>query len=396
MLISVFVFTLTFAAQASLAQTVSQTAKMNQLQQRLRTLEKQQKEMQKWYANFYLLGKNRIKPFFNEKISLGGYFESRVAHISGTDMETQTSANNNTFGLNLSIEFDETARFVAQTLTVAGVPLVNFHNNPNLTPSKRQFSGFVFGQILAQGYLEYSAKDSFNIQSGLGYVPFGIAYQQREPVLFLKRGGPQMIVNDDGTGSSLASPLWMGLHIHGLLPFEKMKAGYNLYTVPPTTNVAMIGVGGRFWWSISESLKTGLSFQYGERIYGSYLSRGFDFDIRQKNFGLLGEYAVRVSTAFDADSESYYLEPHYRFLDNKWLVFLDVQYLKLPLRIDAATQIADPIEKRFYGGGVNWLPLSTIRVRLNYLKHDYINETDSIQGQKRDYDVVESSVAIAF
>ncbi len=391
LIIAVTIFSLTFIAQASLA-----SEKIAELQQRLHDLEMQQKEIEDWYTNFYLLGKDRVGSFLDNKIFLGGYFETSISNISGPDMQTQTSSNNQALGISVTAELNENIRLVTQTLTAGGIPLRNQHNNPNLTPSHREYSGYVFGSLLAQGYLEYRPGNFFNLQAGLGYIPFGIAYQQREPVLFKKRGGPQMLLNDDGTGVGISSALWMGLHIYGFLPFEKKSMGYNLYTVPPASKVNMIGAGGRLWWAVSENLKTGVSFQYGEKVQSSYLSQGVDIDFKHSNYGFLSEYAVVDYSGNDLSAKSYYFEPYYKLFEGRWVVFVNIEYIKLPTRVDAATQTPEPIEKRFYGAGVNWLPLPTTRLRLNYLKHDYIKETDSIDGQKRDYAQVELSMAVAF
>lgn len=391
LIIAVTIFSLTFIAQASLA-----AEKTDELQQRLHDLEIQQKEMEDWYTNFYLLGNGRVSSFSDNKIFLGGYFETSISNISGPDMQTQTSSKNQALGISVTAEFNENIRLVTQTLTAGGISLRNQHNNPNLAPPHREYSGFVFGSLLAQGYLEYRPSDFFNLQAGLGYIPFGIAFQQREPVLFTKRGGPQMLLNNDGTGLGIASALWMGLHVYGLFPFEKKSIGYNLYTVPPASKVDMIGGGGRLWWVANEKLKTGVSFQYGKRVQNSYLSQGVDVDFKHGNYGFLSEYAIVDYSGTHLKAKSYYFEPYYKLFEGRWIVFVNLEYIKLPTRVDAATQTPEPIEKQFYGAGINWLPLPTIRLRLNYLKHDYIKETDSINGQKRDYAQVELSMAIAF
>jgi len=393
--IAVIIF-LTFFAQASLAEIAMPKAKMDNLQERLKNLEEQQKQMEAWYTNYYLLGKGRISPFLNNKINVGGYFETGVSRLSGPDMQTQTASNNAAFGLNLTAEYSEKIRFVVQTLTAMATPLFNQHNNPNLTPSKRQYSGLVFGSLVAQGYLEYRPSEYFNIQSGVGYIPFGIAFQQREPVLFHKRGGPQMLVNDDGTGVGIAAALWSGLHFYGQFPLVKANTGYNFYTFTPASNVSTLGIGGRLWWLVNEYIKTGVSFQSGKKRQTSYLSQGLDVEFTYNNFGLISEYAISENSNNHLAVETYYIEPYYKFSEDHWLVYVNIEYLKSPLKIDSATQIADPIEKRYYGTGINWLPLPTVRFRLGYLKHDYIKEADSINGQKRDYTQVEFSTAIAF
>lgn len=397
LVVLVIIFLMNTVSQVSWAQTAVQKTKIEELQKRLRTLEKQQQEIEDWHNNFYLLGKARVQPFFNEKMSLGGYFESGLISVYGPDTVKQTLANLHALGLNLTIDYSEKLRFVTQAATVVTVPQLNANNNPNLTPPQRIFTGSVASTFLLQGYLEYSRSEFFNIQSGIGYVPFGIAFQQREAVLFHQRGGPQMISNDDGFNISVASALWMGLHVYGLLPiFESHTVGYNLYSLTPGSNVATLGLGGRLWWSMNQYATAGTSFQYGERQQGSYFSQGIDLDIKYNQYGFLGEYATLVNSGDALDSESYYAEPYYKFYEDQWLVYVSAEYLRTLDRYDVFTQIPDPFEKFVSGIGVNWLPFATTRFRLGYLKHDYLNESDSTNGQKKDFDVIDLSVAIAF
>ncbi len=377
------------------APTSARVKKIEELQQRIYELEKKQNEFDDWYNNFYVLGKSRLVPFLGHKISLGGYFETGIINIYGKDTENQLSAYSHDLGINLSAEFSEQVRFVTQTLTIVNIPFQNPHNNPQLTPNRREYLGLVYGSLVAQGYVEFSASDFFKIQSGIGYAPFGIAHQQREPFLFHARGGPQFI-NPDGYDIAPIVALWMGLHVSGLLPLSKSTAGYNLYSFTPGSNVKTLGIGGRLWWAPNEFVTTGISVQYGDREAGSFLSQGFDIDIKYKNFGFISEYGLVNSSGNAGDLEAYYIEPYYKFNENKWLVYLSAEYLHEPGRRDAVTRLLDPFEKKFFGGGVNWLPISNAKLRLGYLKHIYLHEPDNIGAPEKDYDAVEFSAAIAY
>lgn len=395
--VAVIIFFIFFVTNKIWAETAAPKAKILELKKRLNNLEKQQKEMEDWRINFYQLGKGHLSPFLNDKISLGGYFETGIINIYGPDTENQTSANLHALGLNITADFSEKIRFVTQTSIVVNIPLMNINNNPNLTPSKRTFTYMTFGSYLLQGYLEYSESEYFNIQSGIGYAPFGIAFQQREAFLFHVRGGPQVITNDDGFNISVASALWMGIHIYGLLPnLDTNNVGYNLYTMTPGSNVATLGFGGRLWWAINQNVTAGTSFQHGERRQGSYLAKGFDIDIKYNQFGLISEYAAVVNSGQAVDSEAYYFEPYYKFLEDQWLVYINVEYLRSIERFDVFTQIPDPFEKLVSGVGLNWLPIPTTRYRIGYANNNYLNETDSMNGQKKDYDSIELSAALAF
>ncbi|AZZ35512.1 hypothetical protein CIK05_01410 [Bdellovibrio sp. qaytius] len=256
-------------AAAPKAATAATDDGIEDMQQRISDLEQRQKDMNEWYENFYLLGKGRITPFLGDSMSFGGFFESAVTHLYGPDMETQTSGNIHTLGLNIAAQFNEKTRFVTQTLTRLVIPVRNLNNNPNLTPSKRGFTGYLFFSIVAQGYLEYRYSDFFIIQSGLGYTPFGIAAQQREPELFRLRGGSQVIAYDDGDTIGIFSPLWTGLHISGVLPVNR-NLGYDAYTFTPVNKVSTLGVGGRLWYKASDNVKVGTSVQSGEQRKGYF------------------------------------------------------------------------------------------------------------------------------
>ena len=393
---AVFFLSLSFLGQNAFAQEKHASAqKIEDLQSRLRQLEEQQQKLDDWYLNFYMLGKSRVSPFSKNQLTIGGYFDTSISRLSGPDMKTQTSGNNHSFGLNISAELSEKITFAAQTQTVIIAPLLNAHNNPNLTPPQRQFAGIGAGALVTQGYLEYRPSDIFNIQSGIGYIPFGLAYSQRELVLFHQRNGPQVIQNDDGYNIMVASALWIGLHVYGRFPVTK-PMGYNLYTLTPGSNVKSVGFGGRYWVKENEMIAAGFSFQYGERQQGSYLTHGFDIDLRYRNFGLLAEYITTENSGIGKDAIAYYAEPYLKFKDGRWLVFISGEYLRSLEQVDVATLTPDAFEKMHHGAGVNWIPLPQVRLRLCYLKHDYLHDTDSVNGQKRDYETFEFSTALAF
>ena len=382
----------------SFAQVEVKTAaggSVNDLESRINELEQRQKEMNQWYSNFYLLGKDRVSPTLGTTLSIGGFFETAVTHIYGPDMETQTSGNSHTFGFNLSAFYDEKTKFVTQTITRLVIPLRNLNNNPDLTPAQRTFTGVNFFSIVAQGYLEHRFSDNFIVQTGLGYVPFGITYQQREPVLFKLRSGSQMISYDDGDTVGISTPLWMGIHIYGLVPANQ-NMGYDLYTMTPVSAQDTLGVGGRLWYKANEHLKIGTSVQSGEQNKGSYFSHGFDFDLHYDKYGIVSEYGYSNYSGQFLDSEFYYFEPYVKFAGNEWLFFLNAEYINTLERTDVITRIADPVKSWQYGGGFNWLPLANARLRISYLYHDYIDETDTLKGQERDYSAIDFSTAIAF
>lgn len=365
------------------------------LEMRVLELELRQKEMNEWYNNFYLLGKGRVVPYLNQSIYLGGFFESAVTHLYGPDMDRQTSANSQTLGFNITAKFNDRMKFVTQTLTRLLIPLRNLNNNPNAIPPQRKFVGFTFFSIVTQGYFEYLMNDYFNIQAGIGYAPYGIVFQQREPELFRLRGGSQVITYDDGDTVGIGSPLWTGLHFYGAFSPEK-KEGYNLYSLTPINAVETLGVGGRLWTRLNDNAVIGTSVQSGEQRKGTYFSHGFDLDLNYRTYGFVSEYGHASNSGEVLDAEFYYFEPYVKFKEGEWVIFLNAEYIDTLARTEVLTSISDPVKKWQYGGGLNWLPISNARFRLTYLYHDYVDEADSIGGQKRDYNVIDFSTAVAF
>ncbi len=391
-----FFLVMIISISVSAAETKTADAhSIEDIEQRIIELEQRQKDMNIWYENFYLLGKGRVAPFLGESLSIGGFFETAVTHLYGSDMETQTSGNIHTLGLNLAAQFNEKTKFVTQTVTRLVIPLRNLNNNPTLTPPQRGFVGYNFFSIVAQGYLEYRISDFFIVQSGLGYTPFGIASQQREPQLFRLRGGSQIIAYDDGDTIGILSPLWTGLHFYGVLPVNR-NLGYDLYTFTPVTKVSTLGVGGRLWYKASENVTIGTSVQSGEQAKGHFFSHGFDLDLKYNEYGFVSEYGHATNYGHVLDAEFYYFEPYVKFAEDRWLFFLNAEYIDTLERTDVITHLPDPVKKWQYGGGFNWLPIPNARLRLTYLYHDYIDETDTISGQERDYNVIDFSTAVAF
>jgi hypothetical protein len=365
--------------------------KVRELQRRLERLEENQGE-----ATLRALDTNRsIHSFINSNLLLGGFFEAAATQIDGPDTDAQASANSFIMGLNFAAEFRDSFRFVSQFLTAAGFPLQNPHDDPRGTPSRRQFSGYTLGSLVAQAYVEYNHSPLLNVQAGLGYVPFGHAFQQRELVLFKRRLGPQMINSSVSNAVGVASPLWTGVHIYGR--FEN-QMGYNLYTFTPITEPDSLGLGARWFWPLNTYLTVGVSAQEGEENNNSFYAGGLDADLEFKSFGLTAEYAHNQLPGGETLARSYYVEPYLYLKGRALLVFLVGDYLDSPLNTTGtlAGPVADPYKKWIYGAGLNWLPISYTRFRLSFLWHDYDEDSLVNRDQRRDYQSVDLSVGIAF
>ena len=397
-IIFLFCYFFVSSASASVISDPDNLQTVKSVEQRLLELEQEQKAMEKWYSDFYLQSQGRVSPFLGEKIALGGFFETGVTDLYGVDTKTQLSANSNTLGINIAADFTDNVRFVSQFLTALGFTIDNPNNNPNATPSRRAFHSIAIGSTVAQGYVEFSYSEIFNIQSGLGYAPYGHAYQLREPVLFIRRTGPQMINSTDIDTVGIANPLWSGLHIYGLALMPHGRSGYDVYTFTPFSNAQALGVGGRLWWEDLEHITFGISTQSGEETNNSYFSYGTDLNLKYDRVGMTVEYAHNKISGDNPAAESYYAEPYYTFYNGEFLIYLAADYINLPQHTVASgfTRISDAYKKWELGGGINWLPLPNTRFRLGYLKHDYVGATAVINGQDRDCDTIDFSTGIAF
>ncbi|AZZ35510.1 hypothetical protein CIK05_01400 [Bdellovibrio sp. qaytius] len=373
-----------FAADTVKKETKNIEQDVEDLKQRMSELEEKNKALEEWYSNFYVQGKGRMSPFLGESISFGGYLETAVQHIYGPDTDAQTSAYSNVLGLDVVAEFSEKIKLHTQAVVYNSMATPNPQNNPNINPPKRKFTTFSFSGLLSYGYVEIDTAEKSSVQIGMGAVPFGRALQNREPTLFLTRAGPQMANQNDTT--IISNIWWSGIHLKG--------AFYNLYTFTPIVSPDVMGIGGRLFWSPSDSIVAGISAQSGVIREVSFYSHGLDFEFKKENWGFLTEYAYVENSGPVLNTESYYFEPYYKFYDNHWVFFVRADYLSFPTRKTGT--VSDPTIKWQNTVGVNYLPLPNVRLRLSYSDHDYVADTDTISGQKRDYESFEFSAATAF
>jgi hypothetical protein len=372
--------------------------RLKKLEERLDRVEEKQQDMEVSFDQ----RKGRVKTFIADRVTLGGFFESGITGIFGPDTDTQASANNHVLGLNLTAELTDRFRFVNQTIVISSFTLQNPHNNPVHGfagfPTKRDFGPFTFAAFVTQGYMEYVHSDLFKIQAGLGYVPFGTAFQQREPVLFLRRSGPQFLTTSDIAGNvGVSSAVWTGLHFSGETRVAEHHVGYNAYSITPLSDTGMVGGGSRFWWSTPDHMLTlGVSQQAADRGSDTYFSWGGDAKLSFHRFGLLTEYARQFLNGQDVSA--FYAEPYVNFFEDRFVVFAEGDYLNFPKGVTSrgGVNVADPYEKWIYGGGINYLPIQAIRTRLTFLVHDYVGATATVAGQNRDYYALELSMGVAF
>lgn len=365
--------------------------RLDALTKRIEELERQQEEL---VIQSQTNG-NQVNSFLRNNFTLGGFFEAGITEIEGEDTDLQILNSSNILGFNLAADYSPQLHFASQFITGLVTPLQNPNNNPQGEPNKREYRNFIFGAVLTQGYVEYTFSPHFKIQAGLGYVPFGQALQQRELVLFWRRGGPQVI-----RSNNLVSQLWSGVHFLGDFAIDGGgEWGYNLYTANPidTTKVQMMGIGGRLWVSSYNDIFTaGLSGQVGKYSTGTDEVVGADTRLKFGRLLITSEYIRHVTEG--SDPFSYYIEPGVTLGDEKFILFAFGDYSQNPLNelSTSSDKIADPFKKWEYGAGINWLPSVYTRLRLTFTYNDYVGNTARLSGQNRDYHSVDVSAGVAF
>ncbi len=331
---------------------------------------------------------NQVHSFLQNNLTIGGFFESAVQTLDGPDTRFQMMNTSNIIGLNFAAEFNNNIRFVSQILTGLVYPEKNPHNDPLATPDDRRFGDLFFGALLSQGYLEFSQSSDFRLQTGMGYVPFGFYPQQRELVLFVRRGGPQLLRTND-----LFQALWSGVHLSGNIG-KSSKSGYHLYTINPLDDTNKLGMGGRVWTvTQNEVFGGGLSTQVLQ--YEGHTSEILGADVRMNTEKIIitSEYAIHMAEG--SDPWTAYFEPSFRLNSDEYLIYTFLDYAA-NTRNESTGSRLDPLNKWEYGGGLNWLPTSFTRLRAGVTIHEYVGSRAEIDGQDRDYLSFDFSVGVAF
>lgn len=366
--------------------------KYDALLKRIEQLEAQQEELIFQNAD----KRTQVNSFLNDQLTIGGFFEPAFTANKGPDTRFQAMTNSNILGINFAADFSPKLRFVSQVLTGLSYPTQNPNNDPRsvtLGQSKtRTFGNPIFGALVTQGYVEYTKSDLIKIQGGTGYVPFGYAFQQREVVLFVRRGGPQLIRTN-----TLASPLWAGVHLYGNLNKGKNEWGYNLYTTNPTDTPKMLGAGGRLWWSTdNDKLTAGVSSQVAKDNNHTDEVYGADVRYNLHPFIITSEFATHNTEG--TNPWAIYLEPSFYIYKDEVLLFTFADFMEASKNttVGAGQTLDDAYRKWEYGAGLNWLPTSYTRLRLSVTYNEYVGSRASMSGIDRDYVSVDLSAGVAF
>jgi hypothetical protein len=368
------------------------------MQQQLNDLEQRQDDMFKQLES----EQRKVQTFSEDRLYFGGFFESALSGVWGNNAPTQFSVTPQNLALNLAADLNDSFRFNSQLLFTLSSPLQNPDNDPNAPsvglPPNRQFGSAETTTAISQAYVEYGSTPEAALQLGRGYAPFGIAFQQRDLVLFRRRGGPQMINANFSGNVVIAAGSWTGLHFTGTSRLKKDHWGYDLYSTAATSNPSTLGGGARVWTDATPLMTIGLSTQEGKRHGYTYEAIGADVKMRADRFGADAEYATNYTASGVGVSRSYYIEPYYRFFGEKFLVYGVADYLDNPLgeTIGPSESSFDPFQKWELGGGVNWLPYTFTRFRVGLLYNDYVGDDANEGGSNRNYMSFDLSAGVEF
>lgn len=401
MKLSLVSFFALFFISTSWAQSQADWAALNK---RVEELEKQQSD-----ALFQAEEReNKVNSFLRTNLTLGGFFEPAFEIIDGKDTHSQATNASNLLGLNFAADFPSRLKFVSQLITGLNYPLNNLHNDPNAPlvglPPTREFQGVNFGAVLTQGYIQYYFDEHYSLLGGVGYVPFGYYAQQREPVLFIRRAGPQILRT-----SNLIAPLFNGFNLQSRFDKSSISWGFNIYTFNRFEDIKRPGIGERVWWQTpDEAFTAGLSLQTAKFENEIENVIGADLRVVLNHFIFTTEYARHITEG--ADTWSYFFEPSLFIYNEDILAYVFFDYASNPANKTGAytpgslpnknvsnnTGMLDPISVIEYGTGINWLPTSYTRFRAGFTYHNYVNDSNQVSLQERDYYSIDLSAGVAF
>jgi hypothetical protein len=296
-----------------------------------------------------------VRSFLNTKLNIGGFSETGITGIFERAHGPQAAVSSTTLGINLGAEFSENFRFTSQFLSQIAIPVSNPHDDPRASSfgvtGRREFGAYTLTTLVTQAFVEWEKSDAFHVEGGIGYAPYALSFQQLELVLFVRRGGPQLLRSNN----ELVHLLWQGLHVRGSFLSPMFRWGYNVYTFSPSTNTQMLGVGTRLWLSSPRNaVNFGFSTQTAARGSSTYTTAGPDLRLRLGRLTVTSELAKSYGQG--AQPWSAHLEPDFDVYQQSVLLYVFGDYLEskmnrtggLPL---TSAGVADPFKKWEYGAG---------------------------------------------
>lgn len=364
------------------------TEEVRRLEQKLKDLEKELEESRKDSS----YSDREVRSFLNTRLRLGGFMDSSFTGIFQENRSAQAASSSTFLGINLGAVYNERLRFNAQFVSGFTTPIGNPHDDPRSaslgSQSRRGFGSFSFTNLVTQAYGEWERSDAFRVQAGIGYAPYGITFQQLEPVLFVRRGGPQLLRTND----ELVHPLWQGLQLKGQFTRRALRFGYHAYTFTPASNTQKLGLGSRIWLEGGlGGILLGFSQQTASRGDETYTTLGPDLRIRAGRFSFQSELAIGVGNG--TQPWSVHVQPDFAVYGQSVLIYLFADYFESVF--NKTVVLPDPYKKWEYGGGLNWLPTVFTRLRLGLTFHDYVGSYVVSSGG-RDYWALDASAGVAF
>lgn len=354
------------------------------VEQRLEHLESIAQESQNSFT-----GERGVHSYLNTNLNLGGFSETAITGIHQRAHEPQAAVSSAFLGLNIGAKFSDEFHFSSQILSGITIPVANPHDDPRGSPPRRSFRSYSLTTLITQAYLEWESSDTFRVQGGMGYAPYALTFQQLELVLFVRRGGPQLLRSNN----ELVHLLWQGIHILGQYSADTTRWGYNVYSFSPSTHTQMLGVGTRLWAEFFRgTLGLGLSSQTASRGGATYTTAGPDLRLRYGRLTFTSELAKSYGSG--PQPWSFHLEPDFDVYKQAILLYVFGDYLESKFHQTAAG-IPDPFRKWEYGAGVNWLPTSFTRLRLGGTFHDYVGSY-AAGADTRNYWQWDISAGVAF
>ena len=381
------------APRAPGAPPASQAATLQALEKRVQELERALEESREEAA----FNDRGVRSFLNTRLSIGGFMESALTGLFQENRSPQAASSSTILGVNIGAVFSERVRFASQLFSGISLPVANPHDDPRAVAvgvqARRGFGTYQLTTLITQAYGEYEWSDALRVQGGIGYAPYGISFQQLELVLFVRRGGPQLL---RAANSELVHPLWQGVHVRGLFSAQLFRWGYNAYTFSPVSNTQKLGAGSRLWLeTLRGGLLFGLSQQTASRGDDTFTTAGPDFRVRAGRLTVTGELAKGFGMG--PQPWSFHLEPDFDLYGQNFLVYVFGDYLE-SVRTKTGVgpaALADPYKKWEYGTGFNWLPTSFTRIRLGLAYNDYVGSY-AANPDGRDYWQLDASAGVAF
>lgn len=337
----------------------------------------------------------------SEKVKFGGYLRAVLDGQFGKDTARQIVFEKSI--LDLLVRADPMERLsIFSHIEFAGENEIE-----NTNAAWRTKSGFRNEIKLEIGTFAYHFSDLFVLTGGRFVSPFGIINVEHfEPVILMNSKPLSLgevetsrfpIFDRDADGLQLSGSKFIGSR-------QSHQIGYSGYLFTSDSDPLSLGGGGRFFLNLKDGLvNLGVSNQTAQRGGQTYIAMGGDVKLRWKNFVVRSEF-IRSLIEGASDQTSYYVQPAYGFFDGKLVLFAMLDYLDDPLgttRVDHdqnenTASIADPIKHYRYTGGINYLPWTYLRARLEFHWHDYRGATAILGGLSRDYYNPQVSVVVSF